>query len=86
MFHKTTDDPVNINPAADVGATTGTLVSLPKQLSHQRLEVSPAMMDDSDKLCHPLQPVQLKDLSVLQRNCYRDNKNKVFNHNSYSRT
>eukprot|EP00064_Thunnus_orientalis_P010422 superscaffoldBa00001417_g10448 len=36
VFHKATNDPVNSNPAADVGAMAGTLVSLPKQLCHQR--------------------------------------------------
>ncbi len=67
VFHKATDDPVNTNPAADVGATAGTLVSLPKQLCHQRWVVSPAMMDDSDKFCHPRQPTQLLDSGVSQQ-------------------
>ncbi|KAI4804880.1 hypothetical protein KUCAC02_026491, partial [Chaenocephalus aceratus] len=64
VFHKDTDDPVNTHPAADVGATAGTPVSLPKQLCHQRWAVSPAMMDDSDKFCHPRKPTQLLDSGV----------------------
>lgn len=46
---KNHDDSVGAHPAADVRATAGTPVSLPKQLCHQRWEVSLAMMDESDK-------------------------------------
>lgn len=45
---KNHDDSVGAHPAADVRATAGTPVSLPKQLCHQRWEVSLAMMDESD--------------------------------------
>ncbi|CAB1448166.1 unnamed protein product [Pleuronectes platessa] len=51
VLHNATDDPVNSDPAADVRATVGTLVSLPKQLCHQRWVVTAPMMDDSDKFC-----------------------------------
>ncbi|KAF0044792.1 hypothetical protein F2P81_003950 [Scophthalmus maximus] len=67
VLYKATDDPVITNPAADVRATVGTLVSLPKQLCHQRWVVFPAMMDDSDKFCHPHQPTQLLDPEVVVR-------------------
>lgn len=61
VSHKDSHDPVNTNPAADVEATAGTLVSLPEQLCHQRWVVSLAMMDDSDKFGHLIQPTQLLD-------------------------
>ncbi|KAG8013494.1 hypothetical protein GBF38_021890, partial [Nibea albiflora] len=67
LFHKDTDDPVITNPAADVEATAGMLVSLPKQLCHQRWVVSPVMMDDSDKFCHPRQPTQLLGSGVSNK-------------------
>lgn len=52
VLHKATDDPVNTIPAADVGAMAGMLVSLPKQLCHQRWVASLAMINDLDKFCH----------------------------------
>lgn len=67
VFHKSTDDPVNTSTAADVGATSGMAVSLPKQLCQQRWVAPLAMTDGLDKFSHPHQPTQLLDSGTLQQ-------------------
>lgn len=76
VFHKATDGRVNNDPAADVGAAVGTLVSLPKQLCPQRWVDSPAMMDHSDKFCHAPQPTQLLDSGISQQGWYIKSNNR----------
>lgn len=86
MFHKATDDPVDTRPAADVGAKSGMVVSLPKQLCHQRWVAPVAMMDGFDKFCHPHQPTQLLGSWVLQQLIYKDKWQKCSLWRSWSQT